>query len=49
MKLTQEEGEAAILFLRRLMDELPEKRDWLDPDLEKGAKNLLKQVEERNK
>lgn len=33
--------EQVCLVLRRLLDELPQKRDWLDPELEQTAKYLL--------
>jgi hypothetical protein len=31
----------AIALIRMIMSELPQKRDWLDPDVEKAAKALL--------
>ena len=32
-------------ILKRLIEELPSKRDWLDPDLEKQAKDILNYIE----
>ncbi len=39
------EGRAQALesVLRRIVSDLPHKRDWLDPELEKQAKQLVKE------
>lgn len=29
-------------ILKRILDDLPQNRDWLDPDLEKVARELVK-------
>lgn len=33
-----------FFVLSQIMDDLPEKRDWLNPDLERLIKNLLKEA-----
>lgn len=30
--------------LKQIIDSLPQKRDWLDPDLERMAKDLTKNI-----
>jgi len=39
---------AVVNCLRRLINELPSRRDWLDPDLEKVARGLLKEADRFN-
>ena len=34
-----------LWLLRQIITSLPQKRDWLDPDLEREAKEILKQPE----
>jgi hypothetical protein len=33
-------------LLRQIMSDLPKRRDWLDPEIEKEAKDILKKLEE---
>jgi hypothetical protein len=33
--------ESALHLLRQIMQDLPQKRDWLNPDLERSAKALI--------
>lgn len=35
----------AIYALKRLIDELPSKRDWLDPELERIARDVIAESE----
>lgn len=37
-----EERTALRSVLKRILDDLPQNRDWLDPDLEKIARELVK-------
>ena len=46
-KLEQEKQEA-IDVLKLIIDDLPKNRDWLDPDVEKVAKILIKNNEDKN-
>jgi len=49
VKPEQSDSEQLCLScLKELVDELPIKRDWLNPDLEKTIKNIIKRAE-RNK
>jgi hypothetical protein len=36
------ERDEAEFVLKQIIDSLPSRRDWLDPDIEKAAKELLK-------
>lgn len=38
---TTEELHAARTILQAIITDLPQKRDWLDPDVEKAARNFL--------
>lgn len=35
----------AIFLLRQIIDDLPSRRNWLDPALERAARDLLKRVD----
>jgi len=39
-----DECEALKMIIRNILSALPEKRDWLDPDLEKVAKFMTERI-----
>jgi hypothetical protein len=41
-------GESRII-IKSIMDDLPQKRDWLDPDIEREARQIIKKIGESTK
>jgi len=42
-------NKTAAHVISQMLQMLPAKRDWLDPDIEKLARSVLKEVEEQRK
>lgn len=48
MSQLREENKYIKFVLKRIIDDLPVNRDWLDPDLERAAKEIIKAAEGRD-